>query len=371
MATVNLRRFRGLGQWDGEKRQLRDVLDDLDRALNGALSIGSALGLSSGSGIAPRLDLQAPSATDEQGIISGPGGFGALAFGGALGLGTALVENIAIADEGAWTYVATGAASYIWMGGGWVGIGTEPSGTAGSAVTGGDVFGIGQDQAAYFPQADTSAKAVKFGASADANLYRGGPNNLTTDDSLTAGGIYMETYGNLFAQSGNAAQVALGTKGPSAQAGMTFGSAEDTNLYRSAANTLKTDDTFAAAGSVFSGDVVAVNQNDNTPSGGAGKIFFGSAWDTNLYRNAANELKTDDAFTAVGAVKAGSDVETARYLRIGSIANPTVNMDKGIVIANTAGGAPDTPTGGVFLYAEGGALKAKGSAGTVTTIANA
>lgn len=139
----------------------------------------------------------------------------------------------------------------------------------------------------------------------------------------------------------------------------------DANLYRSSANNLKTDDTFQTGASVFVDDVVALNQGDHTPTGGAGKLFFGSAWDTNIYRDAANVLRTNDTF------KADIDIETLRYLRVGTIANPTTNMDKGIVLSNTAGGAPDTPTGGGFLYVDAGALKYKGSSGTVTTIANA
>lgn len=69
-----------------------------------------------------------------------------------------------------------------------------------------------------------------------------------------------------------------------------------------------------------------------------GKHEFGdgtNARDTNLYRKAANQLGTDDA----------------------------------IFIGNTT--EPTTPTGGGVLYVEGGALKYKGSSGTVTTLGNA
>lgn len=66
-----------------------------------------------------------------------------------------------------------------------------------------------------------------------------------------------------------------------------------------------------------------------------GKIELGdgtNARDTNLYRKAANQLGTDDA----------------------------------IFIGNTT--APSTPTGGGVIYVESGALKYKGSSGTVTTL---
>jgi hypothetical protein len=63
----------------------------------------------------------------------------------------------------------------------------------------------------------------------------------------------------------------------------------DTNLYRSAANTLKTDDDLAVVGSIYV---------DN--SGVGAKLFFGSGADVNLYRSAADYLRTDDNFM-VGA----------------------------------------------------------------------
>lgn len=61
----------------------------------------------------------------------------------------------------------------------------------------------------------------------------------------------------------------------------------------------------------------------------------GSTRDVNLYRHSTNVLGTDDA----------------------------------VFLGNTS--APPTPTGGGVLYVEGGALKFKGSSGTVTTIAPA
>ncbi len=67
----------------------------------------------------------------------------------------------------------------------------------------------------------------------------------------------------------------------------------DTNLYRSAANYLKTDDSFATGLELRVGTDVVVNLDN------VGKIYFGSALDTNLYRSAANQLKTDDSFFAL------------------------------------------------------------------------
>jgi hypothetical protein len=72
----------------------------------------------------------------------------------------------------------------------------------------------------------------------------------------------------------------------------------DTNLYRLAANILQTDDTFISAAGILANYNTA-----NTVAVGATAIgvlgpglAFGSAADTNIYRSAANTLKTDDNF---------------------------------------------------------------------------
>lgn len=74
----------------------------------------------------------------------------------------------------------------------------------------------------------------------DTNLFRETANVLHTDDSFVA-------VGELQASRGLSTQTAIGAKGPAGEAGITFGTASDTNLYRSAADTLKTDDAFVAA----------------------------------------------------------------------------------------------------------------------------
>ena len=72
-------------------------------------------------------------------------------------------------------------------------------------------------------------------------------------------------------------------------------SPSDTNLYRSAANSLKTDDSFTVQ-SDFSVNGTTVNFS-------GGSVNIGA--DVNIYRSAANTLKTDDSFVAAN-VSAGS-----------------------------------------------------------------
>jgi hypothetical protein len=73
-----------------------------------------------------------------------------------------------------------------------------------------------------------------------------------------------------------------------ANARILFGSGKDTNLYRNSANQLKTDDVFVIAGNFYSISLML-------PNGG---IMFGG--DTFLYRSAADLLRTSDTFQAAG-----------------------------------------------------------------------
>jgi hypothetical protein len=144
-------------------------------------------------------------------------------------------------------------------------------------------------------------------ADVDTNLYRQAANQLATDDSFYALGSYLVTTGDMYARWGLPGQIVL-TNGPLNGGLILFGSAQDTNLYRSAANTLKTDDSFESAGIYSFGRIYSstfIHANASTASevligyraaiGGAdAAISFGSAYDVNLYRAGADILKTDD-----------------------------------------------------------------------------
>lgn len=81
----------------------------------------------------------------------------------------------------------------------------------------------------------------------DTNLYRAAADSLKTDDALTVGGALYPGNGSM----------SVGNVGPSSQAGLLLGG--DTNLYRSAADTLKTDDALVVIGSLTSGALSATN----------------------------------------------------------------------------------------------------------------
>ncbi len=91
-----------------------------------------------------------------------------------------------------------------------------------------------------------------------------------------------------------------------------------------------------------------------------GKHEWGSgaaARDTNLYRSAAGVVKTD------------TSLHVGVNLRINTT---SLGSGSGVVaIANATTSPTTNPTAGGVLYVENGALKYRGSSGTVTTIANA
>lgn len=206
----------------------------------------------------------------------------------------------------------------------------------------------GQSAAMLMGLAGPSSEAgLQFGLAGDTNLYRVAADELQTDDVFRSDKA-------IIAETGNAGQVALGQQGPANQAGIKFGSAADTNLYRGAADTLKTDDEFYAVGQVAAknGAASQVLIGNLGPGGEAGALF-GSAGDTNLYRSAADTLSTSDAFTVGG-----------NYLSVAgafSLGKPSVysGAGNGGGVLSFGNGAPvnaNGSNGDIYMRSDGGAL---------------
>lgn len=144
-----------------------------------------------------------------------------LATGGGLTAGAGLIYSSG-------SVLAVGAGSNIVVNADDVALAASPSVTALTAS---------QNNATAIT---LSGAAAGLTINGDTNLYRSAADTLKTDDKL-----YV--VGDAYSQQGNAGQMRAGAAGPSSKAGLTFGSAEDTNLYRDAADSLKTDDKLTAA----------------------------------------------------------------------------------------------------------------------------
>lgn len=146
----------------------------------------------------------------------------------------------------------------------------------------------------------------------DANLYRNTAGVLKTDGGLLVGDV-VQTY------PGQSFQISLSrTASGVAGAGITFGSAHDTNIYRFAADILATDDQFrifGAAASVAQTILVSGDSTSRYAIFGDGKVEWGpgnATRDTNLYRSSADLLKTDDSMWIAGSLGVGATPGSAK-----------------------------------------------------------
>ena len=170
--------------------------------------------------------------------------------------------------------------------------------------------------------------------SGDANLYRVAASTLQTDGHLHAGYDVVARKGNV------AGQIQLSDQGAGTR--IYFGTALDTNLYRDAASVLKTDQSFRVG-----------NYLDVDYGGSGAKLRFGSGVDTNLYRQAAGILKTDGILNAVGGLQVngvpvgGSSIPPRLDIVCQTITDWNTAKDNGWYMGS---GAANAPTAGVWYY---------------------
>lgn len=181
----------------------------------------------------------------------------------------------------------------------------------------------------------------------DTNLYRRAADNLHTDDKITVGDsssppLALRADGSIFGTEVNVETAAddyhrvsiAQDIGGGGKHGIAFGTGAapvDTNLFRNGVGDLKT-------GSILRGASFIIAQDNGgtsyaalgaTAAGTPGPgIAFGASFDTNLYRAAANSLKTDDSFTinpgniaadtTILSVNGGTGGNVAELLRIDS-----------------------------------------------------
>ena len=175
----------------------------------------------------------------------------------------------------------------------------------------------------------TSATGIVFGLSRDTSLYRSKFDQLKTDDSLFVGASLAV---------GNRILVSSAQDSVTATDGIIFGLSEDTNLYRSATNALTTDDSLSVAGTLTVTDSI-VTPGSLLLSSDAGTfatgIIFGTNGTVNLYRSASDTLRTDDSFSVGGTLTVTDSIVTPGSLLLSSDAG---TFASGIIFgtANTA-----------------------------------
>ena len=159
----------------------------------------------------------------------------------------------------------------------------------------------------YIVNADGGLEWGAGGASApDVNLYRSAADVLKTDDQL-------HSAADITARPGGTTAVSIGARGPASEAGIAFYG--DTVLYRDAADTLATDDIFRIKRGATNSEALGLRVGAETQNRyyvrGDGQTWWGdgtAAQDTNLYRSAADTLKTDDTFEALVLKQNGTAV---------------------------------------------------------------
>lgn len=176
----------------------------------------------------------------------------------------------------------------------------------------------------------------------------------------TAVGIYIT------AQTGAAtANYGIYFDGATTGVGSGISWAGDTSLYRSAASTLHTPNHFTANQITTSNTLTAQSVN---VSGGSMSIFGGGSINTasgGMYVATANGYGRI-ALTPTGSVEFG-DGTNARDTSLYRKAANQLATDNTLFMANQIA-EPATPTAGGVLFIQAGALKYKGSGGTVTTL---
>lgn len=157
----------------------------------------------------------------------------------------------------------------------------------------------------------------------DCNLFRSSADVIGTADSIAVGGNLAATiiYGSsdIYARNGSAnGQVMLGgTVG--GKGGIYFGSANDAALYRDAAQILRMTGELRGDGNIranFNGGAAGVVDIGAYGPSSQAAVRLGT--DVSLYRSAANEVKTDDALIVGGNVGFYNTAATAKQTVTGS-----------------------------------------------------
>ena len=189
------------------------------------------------------------------------------------------------------------------------------------------------------PSTATTGAVTLAGTLAVANGGTGTSTSFTTGSVVFAGasGVYSQNNSNLFWDNTNN-RLGIGTSSPT-QLLDVAGNVKSANYY---IGTQSTGDAGTFGFSNSNGSSVTVW---GSATAGAGSLIFSTAGSERMRIDSSGNV-------GIGTTSFGSGVVV-------------------VAIANATTVPSANPTGGGVLYVQAGALKYRGSAGTVTTIANA
>ncbi len=146
----------------------------------------------------------------------------------------------------------------------------------------------------------------------------------------------------------------------------------DTNLYRLAANSIATDDSFTVGGTLLvATGGTSINAVDRAAVTNFAAYVLRTAtadrWSVQMTNDSTNDLKVTDAANGTTALLAEARA-TAPNLSL-LTATKSYGGGVGVIFLPNASTNPSTnPTGGGVLYVNAGALTYRGSGGTVTVL---
>ncbi|MDL2342456.1 MAG: hypothetical protein QFB87_05265 [Patescibacteria group bacterium] len=197
-------------------------------------------------------------------------------------------------------------------------------------------------------------------------------NLLRVDNTgnLISGGHIGASY-DIHARQGFAGQVDIGGEGPSSEAGIKFGLAGDTNLYRSAAGTLKTDGNLTVVGTLSSPGAGANSERfgAGTTAAGAAAVAIGvnaSASGSQAIAIGANSVAGPSESIAIGRQTSAG---FAGSIALGSLAVTTATNQ--LVIGGNGSTISNAFIGNGVTNTAPAAFTLQGTGGSGTDIAGA
>jgi hypothetical protein len=215
-------------------------------------------------------------------------------------------------------------------------------------------------------------------------IYQGSGSNFDSAIGVQNEGIWLSSAGAVRFYTNNTATVRAAFDGDASNSNLTLTNATAVSIVAVTATTANVFNTIATTVNM-AGAATTLNINNNTlaqtinigtTSTQASTYNFGTGATVSGLTKTIN-IGTAGVSGSTTAINIGSAVSGATNTiqlngRVGLGGSSFGSGVGSLMFISNAGTVPSTnPTGGGILYTEGGALKYRGSSGTVTTIANA